>query len=69
MREAVCRYWRQAPFPPGRTELATPGGPRAIAERYNEWAQTHGREPLRDLAGQTDGEITGLLFETMLNLN
>jgi lysyl-tRNA synthetase class 2 len=27
------------------------------------WAQTHGREPLRDLPSQTDGEITGLLFE------
>src|ERR1700682_5375485 len=42
-----------------------PGGPRAIAERYNVWAQTHSREPLHDLAGQTDGEITGLLFETV----
>jgi lysyl-tRNA synthetase class 2 len=42
-----------------------PGGPRVIAERYNHWAQTHGREPLPGLAGQTDGEITGLLFETV----
>ena len=66
MREAVCRYWPPSAVPaPAATELATPGGPRAIAERYNEWAQTHGREPVRDLAGQTDGEITGLLFETI----
>jgi len=53
-------------FPPRLpTELATPGGPRVIAERYNHWAQTHGREPLPGLVGQTDGEITGLLFETV----
>ncbi len=66
MREAVCRYWPPSAVPgPAVTELATPGGPRAIAERYNVWAQTHGREPLPGLAGQTDGEITGLLFETV----
>jgi lysyl-tRNA synthetase class 2 len=66
MREAICRYWPPSAVPaPVVTELATPGGPRAIAERYNAWAQTHGREPLLDLARQTDGEITGLLFETV----
>jgi lysyl-tRNA synthetase, class II len=66
MREAVCRYWPPSAFPaPDVAELATPGGPRVIAERYNHWAQTHGREPLPGLAGQTDGEITGLLFETV----
>jgi lysyl-tRNA synthetase, class II len=66
MREAVCRYWPPSAVPaPGVTDLATPEGPRVIAERYNHWAQTHGREPLPGLAGQTDGEITGLLFETV----
>ena len=66
MREAVCRYWPSSAVPaPAVQELAAPGGPRAIAERYNIWAQTHGREPLHDFAGQTDGEITGLLFETV----
>jgi lysyl-tRNA synthetase class 2 len=66
MREAVCRYWPPSAAPaPAATELAPPGGPRAIAERYTVWAQTHGREPLLDLAGQTDGEITGLLFESI----
>jgi lysyl-tRNA synthetase class 2 len=66
MREAVCRYWPPSAVPaPSVTELATPGGPRVIAERYNHWAQTHGREPLPGLAAQTDGEITGLLFETV----
>ncbi len=66
MREAVCRYWPPSAVPaPTVTELATPGGPRAIAERYSVWAQTHSRETLLDLGGQTDGEITGLLFETV----
>ncbi|MBZ5700040.1 MAG: lysine--tRNA ligase [Acidobacteriia bacterium] len=66
MREAICRYWPADAGPaPNVAELAAPGGPRAIAERYNVWAQTHNREPLPDLAGQTGGEITGLLFETV----
>jgi lysyl-tRNA synthetase class 2 len=66
MREAVCRYWPASAVPaPTVTELAASGGPRAIAERYNVWAQTQGREPLLGLAGETDGEITGLLFETV----
>ena len=66
MREAICRYWPADAGPaPAVAELAAPGGPRAIAERYNVWAQTHNREPLPDLAGQTGGEITGLLFETV----
>jgi lysyl-tRNA synthetase class 2 len=65
MREAVCRFWPAGAAPaPDVAELAAPGGPRAIAERYNVWTQAHGREPL-NLAGQTDGEITGLLFETV----
>jgi lysyl-tRNA synthetase, class II len=66
MREAVCRYWptRAAP-PPTVAELAAPGGPRASAGRYNSWAQSAGREPLLGLASMKDGEITGLLFETV----
>ncbi|MBZ5661753.1 MAG: lysine--tRNA ligase [Acidobacteriia bacterium] len=66
MREAVCRYWPAGAAPaPTVAELAAPGGPRSAAERYNGWAQSHGREPLADLAGQKDGQITGLLFETL----
>jgi len=66
MREAVCRYWPSGITPaPTVEELATPGGPRAIADRYNAWAQASGREPLFGLAGLKDGEITGLLFETV----
>src|ERR1019366_3423976 len=71
MREAVCRYWPAGVVPaPTVEELAAPGGPRAIAERYNMWAQAHGREPLNLAgrtggAGMTSGELTGLLFETV----
>ena len=66
MREAVCHFWPSSAVPaPTVVELATPAGPRAIAERYNSWAQAHSREPLTNLARQTDGEITGLLFETV----
>jgi lysyl-tRNA synthetase class 2 len=66
MREAVCRYWPVGVVPaPTVEELAAPEGPRAIAERYNAWAQSQGREPLLGLPSQKDGEITGLLFETV----
>src|SRR5579872_1551724 len=66
MREAVCRYWpSSAAAAPTVSELAAPGGPRVIAERYNVWAQPQGREPLLGLGSMKDGEITGLLFETV----
>ena len=66
MREAVCKYWPSSAAPaPMVAELATTGGPRAIAERYSAWAQSHGREPLLGLGNMKDGEITGLLFETL----
>jgi lysyl-tRNA synthetase, class II len=66
MREAICQYWPDSAAPrPVPAELATPGGPRALAGRYNAWAPSHNHEPLLDLAGQSDGEITGLLFETV----
>jgi lysyl-tRNA synthetase class 2 len=66
MREAVCRYWPPSAAPaPTVSELATPGGPRAIAERYNVAAPSLGREPLLGLASLNDGEITGLLFEAV----
>jgi lysyl-tRNA synthetase class 2 len=64
MREAVCKYWPSSAAPgPTIAELATPGGARAIAERYNVWALSQGREPLVGLGSMKDGEITGLLFE------
>jgi lysyl-tRNA synthetase, class II len=66
MREAVCRHWPAgAAPPPTMAELAAPGGPQAAGHRYNSWAQSAGREPLLGLASMKDGEITGLLFETV----
>jgi lysyl-tRNA synthetase, class II len=66
MREAVCRYWPSgAAPPPTLAELTAPGGPQAAGKRYNIWAQSAGREPLLGLASMKDGEITGLLFETV----
>jgi len=66
MREAVCRYWPAGAAPaPTVAELGAPGGPRGVADRYNAWAQSQGREPLLGLASQKDGEITGILFETL----
>ncbi|HEX4642899.1 MAG TPA: lysine--tRNA ligase [Candidatus Acidoferrales bacterium] len=66
MREAVCRFWPEGAAPaPTLAELAAPGSPRAAGDRYNSWALSAGREPLPGLAGMKDGEITGLLFETI----
>ena len=75
MREAIALYWPEgAGNPPTPGELAQPGGPRAAAERYNEWAQrtiagapadARGAEPLLGIASMSDGALTGLLFETV----
>ena len=66
MREAVCRYWPAGAAPaPTLSELAAQGGPAAAAHRYNSWAQSAGREPLLGIASMKDGEVTGLLFETV----
>jgi lysyl-tRNA synthetase class 2 len=64
MREAICRYWPTgAGAAPTVAELAGPGGPLAVAERYSAWSHSQGREPLLGLSSLKDGEITGLLFE------
>ena len=66
MREAVCRYWPEGAAPaPTLAELAAPAGPRSAADRYNVWASSSGLDPLLGLDSMKDGEITGLLFETV----
>ena len=66
MREAIGKYWpSEAGAPPSSTELATPGGPRAAAERYNLWAKRTGAAYAAAKGTRSDGEWTGLLFETM----
>ncbi len=66
MREAVVRYWPAGAAPaPSLAELAQAGGPRAAADRYNAWALNDLAPPNPlNTAGMTDGEVTGLLFET-----
>ena len=66
MREAICKYWPeaagQAPTVP---DLATAGGAKAATERYNTWAKSTGAPYAASKGTLSDGEWTGLLFETM----
>jgi lysyl-tRNA synthetase class 2 len=66
MREAIIKHWPAAAQPaPTMAELAAQGGPAAIGQRYNLWAKSNGA-PYAAAKGQlTDGEWTGLLFETI----
>ena len=73
MREAIVLHWPADAGPsPSSADLAAPGGPRAIAARYNEWLRRQAPlpsaappGPLLDVSSMSDGEITGLLFETL----
>ncbi len=66
MREAIRKYWPVgAGAAPTEAELATAGGPRACVERYNAWAKTAGAPYAASKGVLSDGEWTGLLFETM----
>jgi lysyl-tRNA synthetase class 2 len=81
MREAIVKYWpRKAgerptlegsgkliepPSPPTLEMLASAGGAREATSRYNDWATQTG-EPYAAAKGTlSDGEWTGLLFETI----
>src|SRR5260370_3110081 len=66
MREAIVKYWPDAAgAAPRMAELAAPGGPRTIAERYNVWAKNTGAPYAASKGSSSDGEWTGLLFESM----
>ena len=66
MREAIIKYWPAAAgAAPAATELRLPGGPRAIVERYNAWAKTAGAPYAASKGTLSDGQWTGLLFETI----
>ncbi|MGC1493633.1 MAG: amino acid--tRNA ligase-related protein, partial [Candidatus Acidiferrum sp.] len=66
MREAIMKYWPGgAGAAPTEAELAAPGGPRAAVERYNVWAKSTGAAYAASKGALSDGEWTGLLFETM----
>jgi lysyl-tRNA synthetase, class II len=66
MREAIVKFWPGAAGAcPDVAELARPGGAQAAAERYNSWARQAGAPCATAKAVLSDGEWTGLLFETM----
>ncbi|MGA8220986.1 MAG: lysine--tRNA ligase [Candidatus Acidiferrales bacterium] len=66
MRDAIVKYWpAQAGARPMASELAAPGGPGAVAARYNSFAQGLGTEPIADAGRLSDGELIGELFEAM----
>jgi lysyl-tRNA synthetase, class II len=81
MREAIVKYWppeaREAPAlegsgelfepppPPTLEMLASAGGAREAASRYNDWAKNTGAPYAASKGKLSDGEWTGLLFETM----
>jgi lysyl-tRNA synthetase class 2 len=66
MREAIRKYWPAGAGPvPAPADLTAPGGPQAVAERYNAWAKSTGAPCAPVKGAPTDGEWTGLLFEAM----
>src|SRR5690348_2395396 len=66
MRQAICKYWPTAAgAPPSETELSQKEGPRAIAERYNRFAQGGAAEPIHGIQSLSNGELTGHLFEAV----
>ncbi len=66
MREAIVKYWPEgAGRAPTLSELAEPGGAQRAKERYNVWAKANRAEYAAAKGKLTDGEWTGLLFETI----
>jgi len=68
MREAIRTHWPAEPKPTV-AELAAPGGPRAAVERYNAWARREGKDEIAHSGELSDGELTGILFETVAEDN
>lgn len=81
MREAIVKYWPskvgeaptlegpgeqfQPPPAPTLEMLASGGGARDATRRYNEWAKATGAPYAATKGSLSDGEWTGLLFETI----
>ena len=66
MREAIVKYWpREAGEAPTLETLALAGGAREATSRYNAWAKKSGAPHGVSKGELTDGEWTGLLFETI----
>src|SRR5271163_2714910 len=66
MRAAIVKYWPAAAgAAPTKAELAAAGGARAAVERYNVWAKANHAEYAAVKGKLSNGELTGLLFETI----
>jgi lysyl-tRNA synthetase, class II len=66
MREAIVKYWPEAAGrAPALEELAAPGGAQRATERYNVWAKANHAAYAAAKRTLSDGEWTGLLFETI----
>ncbi len=66
MREAIVKYWPNgAGTAPAVAELATSGGPRAVAERYNSYARAQHLDVIAQIEKHSDGELIGELFEAV----
>jgi lysyl-tRNA synthetase, class II len=66
MREAIVKYWPEgAGAAPKLEELTAVGGPARATERYNAWAKANHAEYATAKGKLSDGEWTGLLFETV----
>jgi lysyl-tRNA synthetase, class II len=62
----MVKYWpAEAGAAPSLEELAAPGGAQAATSRYNVWAKRTGAPYAAAKGKLSDGEWTGLLFETM----
>src|SRR5256885_1371727 len=66
MREAIQKYWPDgAGGAPTPADLARPAGARDATLRYNAWAKATGSAYAASKGQLSDGEWTGLLFETV----
>jgi lysyl-tRNA synthetase class 2 len=66
MREAIMKYWPEgAGLAPTLEQLASAGGPQKATEAYNVWAKANHAPYAASKGKLSDGEWTGLLFETL----
>ncbi len=66
MREAIVKYWPSgAGAAPTVAELASDGGARSVAERFNAHARTQHLDLIPHIDKHSDGELTGELFEAV----
>jgi lysyl-tRNA synthetase, class II len=66
MREAIVKHWpAEAGEAPTVQQLAATNGAKDAAERYNQWAKKTGASYAAAKGTLSNGEWTGLLFETM----